>query len=820
MAISFKFKPSNGSSKIKMEGTDRIGRKWLLLCFWLGTAGLLGVVLSVWCLLAIALPALDGEIELADLDAPVSVEIDEHGIPLIHAQTRIDSFRALGFVHGRDRLFQMDLMRRSSAGRLAEVLGPGAIKDDKWHKIMGFQHVADAIFARLPERQRAILIAYAQGVNGAIAQLQVLPWEFWLLGYRPEAWRAEDCLLVILGLYERLSWSGENERAATVMESAFSSRVAEFFFPARDCYTESLLDAGLDQCRLGQIPVEDLSTTASNNKNAPFSPIGNVPTPLSKGGSNAWVIAPQKSRENRAILANDMHLELRVPNIWYRADLRYETIEVTGLTLPGIPLVISGSNGLVAWGFTNVSGDFSDFILLDTEGGNKDTYLTPEGPRRFDRRAEIIHVRGGPQVSLVVKETIWGPVLPEKLIDKQVAVRWTALDPSATDIKLVDLIGVSSVAEAITLLNRAGGPPLNALVADKDGNIGWTYTGRIPIRVGFSGLAARSWSDGTKRWQGYIPPDELPRIINPTSGFIVSANQRMTGRDYPYAIAHNFDGGYRAYHISQMLQQMQRLVEPDMLTLQLDTKTEFYSYYQRLVLKALEHKAFQGENALRAALRRQLAGWDGKAEPDSLGLGVLVELQRLMAEAIFAPLLEHCREIDPGFDWKYYRETSLRQVLDAKPNALLPKRPQYVDWDDLIVAMAEESARRLMARVGTDRLDDVSWGRINVVPIKNPLSAALPSWLGPWLDMPLASLPGCAECIRWSGQEGGATERLVVSPGYEKDGIFEMPGGQSANPLSAFYRDLHQDWAEGVAAPLRSGPFKHRLILQSPAIEQ
>jgi len=812
MDDSFKFKMSGSAATAHAAGwVQRIG-KLARTCLWVGVLGLAIAALLIGLLLFASLPSLEGKIQAAHLDALVTVATDDRGVPSIQAQTRADSFRALGFVHANDRLFQMDLMRRGSAGRLAEIFGESAVDGDKWHKVMGFEHVADAIFARLPDEQREALRAYAEGVNAALAQARVPPWEFLILGYRAEPWRAEDSLLVILGLYERLSWSEPNERAATVMESTFSSRVADFFFPPRDCYDESMSGASIEQCRLDPVPVGDLRGARLMDESTPPL-LQKAPDPPRKGGSNAWAIAPAKSRHARAMLANDMHLDLLVPNIWYRADLAYGNRKLTGLTLPGTPLIISGSNRRVAWGFTNVSGDFSDLILLDTDAKDKNSYLTPQGPRRFDERMEIIRVRGGAQASLVVRETIWGPVLPENLLDKPVAVHWTALDPNATDLKLLDLDAASSVEEALTVLNHAGGPALNALIADDGGHIGWTYTGKIPIRVGFDGLSARSWSDGTRRWQGYIPPEELPRIVDPPSGFIVSANQRMMGKDYPYAIAHSFDGGYRAYRITQRLNEMREITESDMLALQLDAETEFYRYYERIALAALEPRSGRGEDAFRVELRRHLAAWDGKAEPGSIGLAVLVELQHVMAEAVFDPILALCRATDPQFDWRFYRDASLRQVLDARPIELLPKSPHYADWDAFIAAMTEEAARRLMARLGADRLDDLSWANVNVVKVRHPLSAALP-WLAGWLDMPAGSQPGCEECVRWSEQAGGATERLVASPGHERDGIFHMPAGQSGHPLSPFYRDQHQDWALGVPTPLQAGSPRYRLTLE------
>jgi penicillin amidase len=788
----------------------RARRRLAHICGWIGVAALSGAALlvaAIWFLLSASLPILDGAIRVDGLEASARVEIDNRGVPLVLAGSRNDSYRALGFLHANDRLFQMDLMRRRSAGRLAEVFGASAIEQDKWHKVMGFEHVADAIFANLPTRQRDALHAYAEGVNAASRRALLAPWEFLVLGYRPEPWRAEDCLLVILGLYDRLAWSGNNERVATIIESTFSTRAAEFFFPSRDCETESLFGADIRHCHLDEPPVADFHPPPSPSRER------DAGEPPGSGGSNAWAIAPSKSGRNRAILANDMHLDLLVPNIWYRADIAFGKKELTGITLPGTPLLISGSNRHIAWGFTNVSGDFSDLILLDQDSRDDNAYMTPNGPQPFRERTEIIHVRGAPSVSLRVQETIWGPVLPERLLAKRVAVRWTALDPTATDVTLLDLDDASSVNDALTVFNKAGGAALNAMVADDKGNIGWTYTGRIPIRAGYSGLTAKSWSDGTNRWQGYIPPDALPRIVNPTAGFIVSANQRMVGADYPYPISHHFDNGARAFRITEALAAKAGLDERDMLDLQLDTQAHVYRYYQRAAIDALTRKANEGDSAFRDELRRHIAAWDGRANSDSVGLAVLAELRRAMAGAVFGPLLGPCRTIDPTFDWRFYRETSLRRVLDARPMALLPKSWAYSDWDGFIATMAEQGARKLLERTNLGALAELSWAKMNVVQIRHPLSNALP-WLATWLDMPNAPAPGCDVCVRWTGYGGGASERLVVSPGHEDDGLFHMPAGQSGHPLSKFYGDQHRDWLAGAATPLLKGRTTHRLELE------
>lgn len=757
-------------------------------------------------LLLASLPELDGRISLFGLAAPVRVEFDVLGIPRIQAQNREDAFLALGFVTARDRLFQMDLHRRRPAGRLAEVFGAGLLDADRWYRIMGFEQVASAVLASLPQEQGAAVRAYAEGVNHAIAQIKALPFEFHLLRYAPELWRPEDCILAVLDMYADLGFSPGAEtgkRAVTVMRAVLPDRVATF-----------LTDPGLAPVSL---PVEELAALLDEENDGPHRSRLGFDQRVNRG-SNAWVVGPSKTKDGRAILANDMHLGLSVPNIWYRAELHYGDVHLAGLTLPGVPLIITGSNRHIAWGFTGGGAtDISDLVLVEVDARNPTDYMTTQGAQRFGERIEVIRVRGAASEILHVRTTQWGPVFTEPLLGKPVAVHWTALDPSATNLDYMDLDAVRTVQEALPWFNRAGGPPLNALVADAEGNIGWTVTGRSPVRVGVDGLSAFSWANGDRGWHGYIPPEELPRIVNPSSGFLVNANQPMVNsQGVPYVIDDKYAFGYRAYRLAERLRQMEEITEDDMRVLQLDTQADFYRYYQRLALKALEAPRPRTQPDV-AGLQRYLKAWDGRAEPDSLGLPLLVEFRQALIEAVFSPILARCAEVDAKFEWNP-TDVALQQLLNARDPDLLPNKDEYQEWDAFIRAALERAARRLMDHYRIGSIDDLSWGHTDETQIAHLLSDAIPL-LGRLLDMPRLPSPGCAECVRVS-RYGGATERLVVSPGHGEDGILHMPGGQSGHPLSPHYRDQHLSWAQGLPVPLWAGAIQHRLTLEPAAARE
>ena len=516
----------------------------------------------VFVMLMASLPKEDGEISLSGLGAAATVHSDVLGIPSISAENREDAFRLLGFLHARDRLFQMELMRRKSAGRLAEIFGAKAVDLDKGQRDYQFEQAAKNIVSALPANQKQVLDAYVAGVNAFIDQTKLLPPEFIALNFSPEPWRAEDSILVALGMFQTLNGQEQDERMVTVMEKALPKQLVAFLTPDTDVYATVLL-GGPDSHRPAQpIPVSDFAALDAQ-------PIqlakGSVDVDSSIAGSNNWVVAGKKTPDGRAIVANDMHLSLNAPNIWYRAELRYAGHYLNGVTLPGLPLLIVGGNNNVAWGFTNVTADLLDLITLDINPDNPQEYLTPQGWRSFTKKPAIIKVKDGADIPIELRSTVWGPVSSKPLLGHSVAIKWTALETAAVDLGLLDMDKVASVKEAITVINQAGGPAQNVVFADRAGHIGWTYMGRFPKRKGFDGMASRSWADASTAWDGFIPPEQLPRLYDPPEGFIVTANNRTLGRDYPYVIAHNWALGYRAHRITELLQGSNGITEQAML---------------------------------------------------------------------------------------------------------------------------------------------------------------------------------------------------------------------------------------------------------------
>jgi penicillin amidase len=765
-------------------------------------------VAAVFLLLQRSSAQLDGEIVLSNLSAPVTVTTDVHGIPTIHAANRLDAVRSLGYLNAQDRLFQMDLMRRKNAGRLAELFGSLALDSDIKVRNYGFNRVAKTVASQLPDAHKRYLQAYSEGINDYINSAKALPFEFTVLGYQPEPWQIEDSFLVALGMFDMLTaWTEDEERMLTVMEKTLPAEVLAFLTPDTDPFTDSLRHNAPSARPKLAIPVKALQ-----NLLAPAPLADAVQLRDFFAGSNAWAVSGTKTSDGRAILANDMHLGLKVPTIWYRYEMNIGAEHSAGVMLAGVPLLIAGSNNYLAWGSANLSGDFLDLVSLELNPTNANEYKVGDHWQAFKTIAESIAVKGEETKHLNVKTTIWGSVSTQTLLNKPVAIHWAALDANAVNLGLLDLEAARTIEQAVSTVNQAGSPQLNMLFADNNGHIAWTITGKIPNRYGNDGAMSRSWADGKAGWQGYIAAADLPKQINPTEGVLVSANDRRFDKQYPYVIGRQFANGYRAYRINQRLNELHIHNEWSMFELQLDTESEFYQFYQQLALAVLSPKLITQQPEL-SEIRDYLLAWDGKANTDSLGFALLVKFRAQLAKSVFSPFLAACKQVDKNFNYSWtYIDTPLQALLTEKPAALLPDS-HYADWNAFILAQLTQTVAQIKAKYPNKKLAEITWGSVNKAQMKHPFSDISPllSWL---LDMPNDELAGCAGCVRMTSANFGASERMVVSPAHLDEGILHIPAGQSAHPLSAYYRDQQRYWVKGLALPFLAGKSQHSLVFK------
>lgn len=759
-----------------------------------------------------SLPQLDGRVILEGLSAPVTVERDNLGVPAVRGQNRLDLARATGFLHVQERFFQMDLLRRSAAGELAELFGSAALNADLNVRVHRFRSRARTILASLPSQDRQLIDAYAAGVNAGLDALKSPSFEYLLLGEAPVAWRAEDTLLAIYAMYLDLQenqWPRESTLG--LLYELLPPALYRFLAPEGTEW-----DAPLQGEPFATLPIP--GSESIDLRARPPSVVQNTDDEVLSerpvaSGSNNWAVAGAHTVHGKGVLANDMHLALRVPNIWYRVSLVYpdeqgRERQVTGVTLPGTPAVVAGSNGRVAWGFTNSEGDWADLVVL--ESALEDSYRSPEGPRGFERHLETIRVKDDEDHHLEVLETVWGPVIDRDYRGRRRALRWVAHDAEAVNLELIRLETAATVEAALDIANRTGMPAQNLVAADAEGHIGWTIAGPIPRRRGQAGRLPRSWTDGEQGWDGWLAPQAYPRIVDPPRGRIWTANNRLIGGE---ALTKLGNGGYalgaRARQIRDDLLNIERADEADMLAVQLDDRALFLQRWRDLLLRVLTPEAVAADPR-RRELRRYVAGWSGRAGIGAVGYRMVRTFRTFVAQRVFGPLLAACEAADPRFDYGWIRqyEGPLWRLLEQQPMHLLD--PAYVTWQDLFLAAVDAMLDRFL-RDGSG-LAEHSWGEYNTSRIRHPFSRSIP-WLGYWLDMPRIPLPGDVNMPRVQGPAEGASERLVVAPGRETGGIFHMPAGQSGHPLSPHYRDGHGAWVNGEPTPFLPGPAVYRLRL-------
>ncbi|MFI6053447.1 penicillin acylase family protein [Streptomyces violascens] len=675
-------------------------------------------------------PRCPGDVEVPTLTAPVRVESGAGGVTRITARTYPDAIRALGHAMGRDRGFQLDLMRRTAGGRLAEVWGRAAVTSDTEYRRLGLAAAARTATEQLAASERELLTAFADGVNAAF--VQALPFECRFLSYRPGPWRVEDSVLISLVLFHSLSWNEQAKRAEAVVRRALPAPVADFLLPGGT----PAPPAGLARHRgAAEVP-------------------GIVALDRAVAGSNCWT-----ANGDEPLLACDLHLGLGLPNVLYEVDLAWPGTRVRGLASPGLPVVLTGTNGRIAWGVTNLTADVLD--------------LVPAGQDGLRTRTERIRVRGREPVTVDITTDGTMPVSQTPLCGEKVAVRWTGHDPRAGDLRFHRLAHAADLDEAVTVLDGAHGVALNVLVTDRERRA-HLATGLLPRRP--AGTSRTAPSDG------HLTGPERPRIVDPPDGILVSANDAALSED-EFRIGLDLDPGHRARRIRTVLGAAERHDADGMHALQHDITAELYLPYRDLAVAALPPTD---------PVRALLEGWDGTAATDSRAFGVLVRLREALAQRVLAPYLAVCREHEPAFRFPFRDlDRPLLAILHARDCALLPAGTTDVDGfvADCLRAVARERPAK--------------WGRLNRVGLGHPLAA-----LAPWASALLGIRPrpqaGMLHSVRTAVPGFGAAGRVVVTAGDLVTA--ELPAGQSGHPLSPHYADRHVRWASLPPYRVRTAP--------------
>lgn len=770
------------------------------------------------CKVRQSLPTVEGDVPLQGLSGPVKISRDGSGVPLIEGQNRQDVARALGFVHGQERFFQMDLMRRASAGEISELVGPGALPMDRESRIHRFRHRAGEIVQGMAREDRKVLTAYTEGVNAGLEELGGGPFEYMLLRTDPAPWTEEDTILVVYSMFLDLyDGTALYERTLGVMNDVMDPAMVSFLAPLT-CEPEAPL-TGVPMVT-PPVPgpeVVNIRRRRSAVALPPAAPQSWIRTGDDVAvGSNNWAVSGKLSGHGRAMVADDMHLGLSVPNTWYRAmmvwpDGQGGKTRIVGVTLPGTPALVAGSNTKIAWGLTNSYGDYTDVVLVEPDPTDPESYVTTTGPKKFKKHIEKIAVNGQEDEEFAIRSTIWGPVIGTDHLGRPMALRFTAHDPGSVNLNIMRLEQASSVEEALTIAPTCGIPPQNFTCADSEGHIGWTIAGRIPRRRGFEGRFPLSWADGSVGWEGYYGVEEYPRVYDPPSGLIWTANARVvSGEDLTKLGDGHYSLGARARQIRDHLMDLDRPVEKDLLGVQLDDRALFLARWREHLLDLLDDEAVKGK-AQRASFRKLVEdSWTGHASVDSAGYRLVRNYRLELFYLVWGWLTSDCARSDPDFAYTVLRqwEAPMWRLIEKRPQHLL--HPGYDSWKQAMLEAVDRSVDVCVREAGS--LQQCTWGARNTTDIAHPITHAV-GWLSTWLNMEPRQLPGDSHMPRFQAPREGASERFVISPGHEQDAIFHMPCGQSGHPLSDHYGDGHHAWEEGLPTPLLPGEAVHVLTL-------
>lgn len=775
-----------------------------------------------------SLPQVDGSAAIRGLGADVRVERDALGVPTINAGSREDVARALGFLHAQDRFFQMDLQRRQPAGELSALVGPRALDVDQEIRVHRFRTVAKRALELSEPSYRRILEAYAEGVNAGLNALGAAPFEYLVLRAVPEPWLPEDSILTVLAMFNTLQGRQATfEQSHGALRDTLPEPMFRFLSAVGSEWETPVVGNPVVRPPVPGPDVFDLRrahTETRNHRTTELNALGPqglktlrpqdlwmLPRALGEEastiGSNNWAVDGAHSATGAAIVANDMHLSIAVPIIWYRASFAFGGERITGLTLPGIPPMVVGSNGHVAWGFTNTGGDWSDLVRIEPDPRDPAKYLTPDGSKPYESFQETIAAKGATSRTSIVRTTIWGPIVLKDARGHEYAQHWIAHDATrlATDMTAPER--TRTVDEMLDAIAGIGMPNQNVAMADTSGRIAWTIGGNIPRRTSYSGMTPESWADGSRKWDGYLTDAEFPRIIDPPAGRLWTANSPVVGDAMLATIGEGgFADGIRARLIRDRLMKIEKATPQDMLDVQLEDRALYLERWRTLLLDSLA-----GQSGARAQFRDLVeTKWTGRASPDSVAYRLVKEFRTLFVRRVMLSLIAPALVVDPSIDnLRLQRgEGPVWQLLSERPMHLLD--PKYKTWDEAILDGVDATIVQLTA--GGGALIDRTWGEANRAEIRHPLAGAIP-FFGKYLNMPGDPLPGDIYVPRASSPRTGPSERMAVSPGRENEGILHIPTGQSGHPLSPHYGDQYRAWLNGEATPFLPGATVSTLTL-------
>ena len=745
-------------------------------------------------------------VQIKGLKQRVTITRDERGIPYIDAKSEEDLYFAQGYATAADRLWQMDLFRRTARGELAEVLGAGpnniALDQDKLHRTYGFAQEAEAEVAQASPKTLAVLEAFARGVNAYASSLdpKSLPPEFQILNYSFRPWTPADSFIIGKIFFEALSDTWRLD----FMRQALSSLPADkrnallpeispldVLVTGKDANTKP---ASASERRTGRLSPAALAALAQNQSVAAtaLDRIGFYADALA--ASNNWVVNGTHTVSGKPLLANDPHLRPTAPSIWYMVHLSAPGIRVAGITAPGLPGVIIGHNERIAWGFTNVGPDVQDLYIEKFDPANPKRYQTPQGWQDAVIRQEQIKVRkgfGSLEYDTVVHEvtvTRHGPIVFEA-DGNRYALRWTALDPT------------NNRGDVAYALNRAGNwkefnaalasftaPTQNIVYADVDGHIGYHAAGIVPIRKSGDGSVPYDGSTDAGEWTSYIPLDKLPQLYDPPAGIIVTANQRIVGTDYPYFLTHSWAQPYRARRIYTMVTEKPKHSAEDFRRIQGDVYSIAGVLFAQEAVKLLKPKLTASDEKLRRTLEA-FATWDGRVNAESTVAPVLAQMRIIFRSKILAAALGP--ELVRSYQWSNF-DTTLDRIIKDQPAGWLPK--EYASYADLMRASYDEGTASLTRTLGADETK-WTWGDIAKARFPHPLGAA--PLIGAQFTVPPFPQNGTGGLLGATVNVGASVSMRLIADLSDWDKTQQgIALGESGLFKSPHWTDQLADWRE------------------------
>ncbi len=745
-----------------------------------------------------ALPQFDGTVLVKGLSSEVRINRDSHGIPHIEAKSLADATYALGYVHAQDRLWQMEMNRRIGAGRLSEIMGSSTLAKDKFLRTVGFYRAAEATFARLNDETQQLLKAYSAGVNGYLeGRSGALPPEYILMGFEPAKWTTTDSLVWMKMMSWNLSKNMWKEIERMRLMQILSPDQMQEFLPAYPGDDNPPLPDFANLYQSSNLDVKNL--------------LAALPEPLPEGaGSNNWVVNGEHTKSGHPLLANDPHLGLAAPSLWYFAHLKTPSINAIGATLPGLPGITLGRNEHIAWGYTNTGSDAQDVYLEQIKADDPSQYRTPDGWAQFETHNEIIQIKDAEPVTITVRTTRHGPVISD-VLSKDVrgeiqenmvlALAWTGLHKDdLTPNSAAPMMRAKNWDEFKDAIRSFTSPQQNMVYADIQGNIGYYAPALLPIRSAQNKALGRVPVPGWLAeydWQGFIPFEELPHVYNPASGQHLTANQKIVADDYPHFITFDWATPYRARRIAERLEQE----EQHSVQTFIDIQSDVYSKMAEEFLVILQTTKPEDERARKALT--ELSIWDGRMKTQTSAPLIFNGWMRFLNKAIYAD------ELKDSFSRSWTQRPQF--LLNVLTN-----RNRMSHWCDDITTNAAETCADILqtslrqalddltVRYGGD-MDDWKWGEAHfahsdhlpfshITPLNYLFDIKVPS-MGDTFTVNVGRHNISDEKQPFANLHAASIRTIFDFSDLDKS-LYIHSTGQSGIFFSPQYRDMAEDWAQ------------------------